>query len=238
MASASAYSSSLIPNACATLTFCPSPGVPMKSSAVKARISATVDEIRRPVAMYGTAARQRDPVEPLQPAEPEGARRVEGERVDVADAVHRLHEQRPEGAEGGQEDLALQVRAERQEEQRDQGRRRDRAQELDRDPERARGERARAERDPDRHRQRGRDAEAERPAADGLPERLPERARLEELPELLHGRRHRRHVLGRDDAAPHGELPEPQRRRDREQRHERVGRAPQPHPRACLGGKA
>ena len=27
----------------------------MKSSAVKARISATVDEIRRPVTMYGTA---------------------------------------------------------------------------------------------------------------------------------------------------------------------------------------
>ena len=33
----------------------PRPGVPMKSSAVNARISATADAIRMPVAMYGTA---------------------------------------------------------------------------------------------------------------------------------------------------------------------------------------
>ena len=39
----------------AKFTLWPRPGVPMKSSAVNARISATVDEIRRPVAMYGTA---------------------------------------------------------------------------------------------------------------------------------------------------------------------------------------
>src|SRR5438552_1473694 len=55
VATASAYIVSLSPYDSARLSACPSPGVPMKSSAVKARISATVDEIRSPVAMYGTA---------------------------------------------------------------------------------------------------------------------------------------------------------------------------------------
>ena len=118
----------------------------MKSSAVKARMSETVDEMRRPVAMYGTRARQRDPARAARsrptPNERAG---VDRQRVDVADAVHRLHEQRPERAERGEEDLALQGRAEREEEQRDQHGRRDRAQELDRHAERARGEVARAE---------------------------------------------------------------------------------------------
>src|SRR5439155_8596564 len=55
VATARAYIWSFSPYDSAKFSACPSPGVPMKSSAVKARISATVEEMRNPVAMYGTA---------------------------------------------------------------------------------------------------------------------------------------------------------------------------------------
>ena len=80
----------------------------MNSSAVNARIRATVEEIRRPGGDVRDGARQGDPVEPLEPPDVERAGGVDGHRVDVAHAVHRLHQERPERAERGQEDLALQ----------------------------------------------------------------------------------------------------------------------------------
>ena len=86
-------------------------GVPMKSSAVKARISATVGRDADAGQDVRQGARQGHPEEALELPDPERARGVGRDRVDVADAVHRLHEQRPEGAERGEEDLALQVRA-------------------------------------------------------------------------------------------------------------------------------
>ena len=55
MASASAYTWTVSPNDSATFISAPRPGMPMKSSAVNARIKATDDEMRSPVAMYGTA---------------------------------------------------------------------------------------------------------------------------------------------------------------------------------------
>ena len=58
--------------------------------------------------MYGSELGSVIRHEPLEPADAERARGVDRERVDVADAVHRLHEQRPEGAERGEEDLAPQ----------------------------------------------------------------------------------------------------------------------------------
>ena len=148
------------------------------------------------------------------------------ERVDVADAVHRLHEQRPEGAERGEEDLALQVRAEREEEQRDQRRRRDRPQELDRHAERARGEVARAEPDPERHGEHRRDREPERPAAHGVRRQAPQKWPVcSERPELAEGRAHRREVSLGDQPGARDDLPERERRRDRDDRHEDVGHA-------------
>src|SRR5205814_6848309 len=48
VASAYAYSWSFSPNDSTKFTFWPSPDVPMKSSAVNARISDTVDEMRSP----------------------------------------------------------------------------------------------------------------------------------------------------------------------------------------------
>src|SRR5262249_650964 len=55
IASAMAYTSSYSPKESATFIRSPRPPVPMNSSAVKARISATVEAMRRPVQMYGTA---------------------------------------------------------------------------------------------------------------------------------------------------------------------------------------
>src|SRR5918992_1342509 len=54
VASANAYNCSWRPNESATFIFGPSPPVPMNSSAVNARMRATAEEIRSPVAMYGT----------------------------------------------------------------------------------------------------------------------------------------------------------------------------------------
>ena len=122
----------------------PRPGVPMNSSAVNARISATVDAIRSPVMMYGTALGSVILYSRSRRRDAERAGGVDGDRVDVVDAVHRLDEQRPERAERGEEDLALQGRPQRQEEQRNERGGRDRPQELDRHAERARGELARA----------------------------------------------------------------------------------------------
>jgi hypothetical protein len=186
-------------------------------------------------------ARELDAIEPLEAADAERAGGVQRDRVNVANAVDRLHEQRPEGSERGQEDLALQGRAERQEQQRDQRRRRDRTQKLDRDPERSPGELARAEQDADRDGERGRDAEAERPPPHGLAERDPEIAGLHHRPELSPGRRHRRQVLLRDEAGARNELPEPERHCDRDERREHRGRAccrgseRRPGPRRCAG---
>ena len=47
----SAYMTSIAPPDCATLIERPSPAEPITSSAVTARISATAEEIRTPVAM-------------------------------------------------------------------------------------------------------------------------------------------------------------------------------------------
>ncbi len=51
MASAIAYTWTVSPNDSATFMIWPSPGMPMNSSAVNARIRETADEILRPVAM-------------------------------------------------------------------------------------------------------------------------------------------------------------------------------------------
>ena len=168
-------------------------------------------------------ARERDAVEALELAEPEGARGVDRDRIDVPDAVDRLHEQRPEGAERGQEDLALQRRAEREEEERDQHRRGNRPQELDRHPERAPGQLARAEQDPDRNGEHGRDRQAERPAAHGVGEVPPELAGLHQRPELLHRRAHRGQVVLRDQPRAHDDLPEHKGPEHGGQRQEEVG---------------
>ena len=87
-----------------------------------------VDDVRH-------GARQRDARTGARAAARRRSGRCPTRRVDVANAVHRLHEDRPEGAERGQEDLALEVRPEGEEQQRDQRRRGDRAEELDRHPE-------------------------------------------------------------------------------------------------------
>ncbi len=105
-------------------------------------------------------------------------------------------------------DLALQVRAQRQEEQRDQRGRRDRTQELDRDAKGRAGEVARAERDPDRHREHDREPEADRPAAHRLAERRPEVAGLHQVPERVEGVAHRRQVALRDHAGARDQLPQ------------------------------
>jgi hypothetical protein len=145
-------------------------------------------------------ARELDAVETFRRADVERTRRVERDRVDIAHAVHRLHEQRPERTERREEDLTLQRRAERQEQQGDQRRARDGTQKLDRHAKSRCREIARPEQDADRHRERGRNAETERPAARRLEDRVPERAGLHQAPELAERRRHRREVLLRDRA--------------------------------------
>ncbi len=95
------------------------PGMPMKSSAVKARINATVEAMRRPGRDVRDRARQCDAARGARATRRRTTVAVSSASgVDVADAVHRLDEERPEGAERREEDLALQVRAEREEEQR------------------------------------------------------------------------------------------------------------------------
>ncbi len=120
-------------------------------------------------------ARQPDAVEPLEPADAERARSVDRDRVDVADAVHRLDQQRPERAERREEHLASDVRPEREEEQRDERGRRDRAQELDRDAERAarrnRSSRGRSRSGSQAPRQRGGREPSREPSARTRPRR-------------------------------------------------------------------
>ena len=132
----------------------------------------------------GHGGGQADPPDPLEPAEPERARRVGDDRVDVLDAVERLHEQRPERREDGEEDLALQPGAVDEHGERDQRDRRDRAQELDRHAQRAVGEPARADEDPGGHGEQDRQPEAERPALQRVQQRGPEVAGAELAPEL------------------------------------------------------
>src|SRR5215211_5664441 len=165
-------------------------------------------------------AGQRDPVEPLVPSEAERARRVDRDRVDVVDAVHRLDQQRPERPERGEEDLALQRRAERQEQHRNQRRGRNRPQELDRDAERAGGEVAGAEHDSDRDGERGRDGQTERPPPDGLEEGRPEGLGVHEVPEFRERRARRREVGLGDQPALRQELPDQERGDDRADRDE------------------
>jgi hypothetical protein len=77
-------------------------------------------------------------------------------RDEILEVVPRLR------AEGRRDDLALQARPERQEEQRDRDSRRDGAEERDRDAERAPDELVRAEHDAGRHGEHDREPEAGR----------------------------------------------------------------------------
>ena len=119
-------------------------------------------------------AREGDSPQPLAARDAERPCRVDRDGVDVADAVHRLDEDRPERAERRQEHLALEGRPEREEEQGNQRGRRDRPEELDRHAKRSPGEVAQTEPHPDRHREQDRDAEPKRPPAHGVAEGGPE----------------------------------------------------------------
>ena len=202
----------------------------MKSSAVNARMSETVRRDAEAGGDVRHGARQRDPVEALEPPEPEGAAGVDRERVDVADAVDRLHRgaARTRRTRRGRSRSAASCPSVRKSSGMSDGRR-DRAQELDRHAERTQRELARAEEDPERHGEHRRDRRA----------RAPSRARCSrtffqkwlvwvERPELVEGRARRRQVGLRDDAGPRDELPDDERGNHGHDRQRHVADTPRP----------
>ena len=163
------------PYACAKLSSCPRPGVPMKSSAVNARISATVDAIRSPVTMYGTAlgsvirhsrsccGRRRTSARCRSRS---GRRR--GRRTSSARAAARTR-RTPRGRPRSSASCPSVRKSSGISAADGIGRRNSIGTRNA-----LRREVARAEDDPERHREHGRDAEADRPPAHGLQERAPE----------------------------------------------------------------
>ena len=173
----------------------------------------------------GHGAHQGHAQDPVRPPDPERARRLELQRIEVAGAVDRLDQQRPRGRERDQEDLALQPGAVDQDRERDQRDGRHRAQELDHRPRRVVEDLVEAQRQADRDRDRDRDREPDRVPLERVQDGAPVRALAEQVEERARRHRDRREVVARDQPDADDELDRRQRAEDAQPRQRRVGDA-------------